>query len=258
MIILALALVLVVGVIAQTNETAGNENANSLNEKTAEAVAENIISNNDLSNDTQKFIKDFVKKENINEEQIGFIGKIDLNNPPEEVKLGDKIADTNIAIYEVNYTKENENKKIFVVAYSSGEFKVPLELRPATAIEYLSFGETMETSGSLYLKTNTGVRSSEEKGYVMMDSGSITGISTNIEAVSGTGRINIIVYINGKDVGLRNQIYVDSAGVMKDYDKQSKDIVLFQPGDIISVYVETQGDVAWKDAINLVKIELEE
>ena len=61
----------------------------------------------------------------------------------------------------------------------------------------------------------------------------------------------------GEDVGLRNLIYVDSAGVKKDYDKQSKDVIKFRPGDVISVYVETQGGVSWKDAINLVKIEIE-
>ena len=208
-----------------------------------------------LSNETESFIKGFIEKD-ISVEEINSIEQIDLQNPPEEVKLGDEIADTNIAIYEVNYTKENESKNLFVVTYSAEEFAVPLELKPATAIEYLSFGEVMETSGSVYLKTNTGVRSSAEKGYVMMDEGSITGISTNIEAVSGEGRINVIVYVNGEDVGLRNLIYVDSAGVKKDYDKQSKDIIKFQPGDIISVYVETQGGVSWKDAINLVKIEL--
>ncbi len=209
-----------------------------------------------ISNETQKFIKDFVEEQEISEENINSIEQIDLQNPPEEVKLGNEIDDTNVAIYEVNYTKENESKKLFVVTYSSEEFKVPFELKPANAVEYLSFGEVMETSGSVYLKTNTGVRTSAEKGYVMMDEGSITGISTNIEAVSGEGRINVIVYVNGEDVGLRNLIYVDSAGVKKDYDKQSKDVIKFQPGDVISVYVETQGGVVWKDAINLVKIEL--
>jgi len=218
-----------------------------------EGISKKISS---LSNETESFIKSFAEKD-ISAGEINSIEQIDLQNPPEEVKLGDKIADTNIAIYEVNYTQENENKNLFVVTYSSEKFEVPLELKPANAIEYLSFGETLETSGSVYLKTNTGVRSSAEKGYVMMDAGSVTGISTNIEAVSGEGRINVIVYVNGEDVGLRNLIYVDSAGIKKDYDKQSKDVIKFQPGDVISVYVETQGGVSWKDAINLVKIELD-
>ena len=183
-----------------------------------EGISKKISS---LSNETESFIKSFAEKD-ISAGEINSIEQIDLQNPPEEVKLGDKIADTNIAIYEVNYTQENENKNLFVVTYSSEKFEVPLELKPANAIEYLSFGETLETSGSVYLKTNTGVRSSAEKGYVMMDAGSVTGISTNIEAVSGEGRINVIVYVNGEDVGLRNLIYVDSAGIKKDYDKQSR------------------------------------
>lgn len=237
LLIFVLVLFLVIGVMAAQSEEISKK-----------------ISN--LSNETEKFLKDFIGK-NISSDEINSIEQIDLQNPPEEVKLGDKIADTNIAIYEVNYTKENENKNLFVVTYASGKFKVPLELKPANAVEYLSFGESLETSGSVYLKTNTGVRSSADKGYVMMDSGSITGISTNIEAVSGEGRINIIVYLNGEDVGLRNLIYVDGAGIKKDYDKQSKDVIKFQPGDVISVYVETQGGVSWKDAINLVKIEMD-
>ncbi|MFA4953461.1 MAG: hypothetical protein WC584_04525 [Candidatus Pacearchaeota archaeon] len=235
LIVLGVVLFLAVGVIAEEN---GIDISKSIGKS--------------LSNETQEYIKDFVAEENINS-----IEQVDLQNPPEEVKLGKEIDDTNVAIYEVNYTKQNESKKLFVVTYSSEKFKVPLELKPANAVEYLSFGETLETSGSVYLKTNTGVRSSAEKGYVMMDEGSITGISTNIEAVSGEGRINMIVYVNGEDVGLRNLVYVDSAGIKKDYDKQSQDVIKFQPGDVISVYVETQGGVAWKDAINLVKIELD-
>ena len=240
LIVFGVVLFLAIGVIAEEN---GVDIAKSIGKS--------------LSNETQKYIKDFVSGENVAEEDIHSIKEIDLQNPPEEVKLGKEIDDTNVAIYEVNYTKEEENKKLFVVTYSSEKFKVPLELKPANAVEYLSFGETLETSGSVYLKTNTGVRSSAEKGYVMMDAGSITGISTNIEAVSGEGRINVIVYVNGEDVSLRNLIYVDSTGIKNDYDKQSKDIIKFQPGDVISVYVETQGGVTWKDAINLVKIELD-
>ena len=262
---MAVALVLIVFVVAENISVSENFNVSEsskkdVSEEQATAIANNIVAEKSLSNTTRDFIKNFVKGERISEGDVNSIEEIDLANPPEEVKLGNEIADTNIAIYEVNYTQEEENKKLFVVTYSSEEFEVPLELKAATAIEYLSFGETAETSDSEYLKTNTGVRSSAEKGYVMMDVGSITGISTNLEAVSGEGRINVIVYVNGEDVGLRNLIYLDEnsgVGVKKDYDKQSKDVIKFQPGDVISVYVETQGEIVWKDVINLVKIELE-
>jgi len=256
-IVFFVALTLIVGVVAQIS----SEDSEDIEDVRASLVADKIVENEGLSDSTQKFIKDLVKKEKVREEDIEKIEKIDLENPPEKVKLGDSIEGTNVAIYSVNYTKDKElggeNRELFVVTYSSEEFKVPLELKPSSAIEYLSFGEALETTGSNYLKTNTGVRSSAEKGYVMMDYGSITGISTSIEALSGEGRIDVIVYVNGEEIGLRNLIYVEDTGVLKDYDKQSRDVIKFQPGDVISVYVETQGGVAWKDAINLVKVELE-
>ncbi len=40
----------------------------------------------------------------------------------------------------------------------------------------------------------------------------------------------------------------------KDYDVQSEDIVKFEAGDIISVSVEENGDVVWKDVITMVEI----
>ena len=42
---------------------------------------------------------------------------------------------------------------------------------------------------STFLNTGTGVEASLEKGYVMMRSGSITGLSTNLEVLSGNGEI---------------------------------------------------------------------
>ena len=123
----------------------------------------------------------------------------------------------------------------------------------------MNFGETEIVDGSGYLKTATGVQTSKDNGYVMMDYGSITGLSTSLEVIQTSGGVvEIIVYVNGEDVGLRNTIYSPEIGINKDYDKQSKDVVKFQPGDVISVYVKVSGEIKWKDAINLVKIQLDE
>lgn len=212
-----------------------------------------------LSNETEKFIKKFVQEENdVKEENINSIEQIDLTNPPDEVKIKD-VDDTNIAIFEVNYTKQDENKKLFVVTYSTEEFKVPLELKPANTIEYLNFGKKGNSNNSLYLETATGVPTSSEKGYVMIDSGSITGVSTNIEIIKSNedGFVEVIVYKNGESTGLINLIDASNTGIQKDYDKQSSEIVRFNPGDIISVYVSVKGDVEYRDIINLVKVEIE-
>ena len=40
----------------------------------------------------------------------------------------------------------------------------------------------------------------------------------------------------------------------KDYDVQSKEIVSFQAGDVISVVVKKTGEISWRDVINIVEI----
>ena len=268
--IVIVSLVLVLGVLAQnSNVSEGNESISTLppeegnvvqdavNGGTTTATEEKEIDIKDMIK--KDYIKKFVEEEEILEEDINSIQQIDLANPPDDVKLGKEIEDTNIAIYQVDYNKENESKKLFVVTYSAEEFKVPLELKPATAIEYLNFGESEIVDGSEYLKSATGVQTSKDNGYVMMDYGSITGLSTSLEVIQTSGGVvEIIVYVNGEDAGLRNAIYSPEIGINKDYDKQSKDVVKFQPGDVISVYVKVSGEIKWKDAINLVKIQLDE
>jgi len=91
----------------------------------------------------------------------------------------------------------------------------------------------------------------------MMREGSITGISTSLEAVSGEGNVEIIININGEPIGFRNTISVDSAGFKKDYDTQSLGVVKFNKGDIISVSVKLDGGVIVKNIINLIEISTE-
>jgi len=288
-IVTAVALILIVGVVAQnlTNDSDSTtspsrdlaQNVEATSQNRSPPPEEGTTSNGETNNGTatansdeimnadnyvkekvkKDFIKDFVEKEDISEKDIKSIEQIDLANPPEEVKLGKEIEDTNVAIFQVDYEKQNESKKLFVVTYSGEEFKVPLKLKPATAIEYLNFGEAERVDGSAYLKTATNVKTSEKNGYVMMDYGSITGLSTSLEVLESSGGvIEIIVYVNGENVGLRNTIYSPELGTNKDYDKESKDVIKFEPGDIISVYVKVNGKMVWTNVINLVKIQIEE
>jgi hypothetical protein len=118
----------------------------------------------------------------------------------------------------------------------------------------LNFGLKGEVNGSAFLNTANGVEGNLEKGYVMIRDGSITGLSTNLEVLSGEGSIEIMIYVNGQPIGFRNTIYADSPGVKTDYDTQSFGVVNFKKGDVISAYVKTDGDIAFKDVINLIEI----
>jgi len=90
----------------------------------------------------------------------------------------------------------------------------------------------------------------------MMRSGSITGISTNLDVAkeSADGRIEIIIYKNGEAISFSNMIDASSVDTKKDYDVQSKDVVTFEAGDVISAYVKGEGDIAWEEVITMVEI----
>ena len=118
----------------------------------------------------------------------------------------------------------------------------------------LDFGAKGEVNTPSFLNTPNGVEGNFEKGYVMIRDGSITGLSTNLEVLSGEGSVEVMIYVNGQPIGFRNTIYADSSGVKKDYDTQSFGVVNFQKGDVLSAYVKTDGDIAIKDIINLVEI----
>ncbi len=121
--------------------------------------------------------------------------------------------------------------------------------------QFLNFGFSGAMTSSDFLKTATGVKGSLEKGYVMVRDGSITAVSTNLEVLQNSaGSLEIIVYRNGKPIGFGNTFSTDTLGVKKDYDVQSKGIVTFQAGDVISVYIRAEGIVVWSDVVTIVEI----
>ena len=80
-------------------------------------------------------------------------------------------------------------------------------------------------------------------------------MSTNLEIIqSNPGQIDIIVLRNGEVIGFGNTISTDSIGVKKDYDVQSKEVVDFKAGDVISVLAQKTGEVGWRDVITLIEI----
>jgi len=86
------------------------------------------------------------------------------------------------------------------------------------------------------------------------EGGSITGISTNLEIVRGEGEIEVVIYRNGEAVEFGNSFVGDSEGVKKDYDIQPEGTVKFEAGDVISVTVEANDSVVWKDVITMAEI----
>lgn len=208
-----------------------------------------------VSDNVQSYVQGFVEKKGINSNEISNISQVSLDNLPKEVNI-QNVNDANLAIYQIDYNQSSDSKKkVFVVTYSldklnsQGDLIVSQDKR-----EFLDFGFAGEATSSEFMKSATGVDSGLDKGYVMMRSGSITGISTNIEFTAGTGNAEIIIYKNGEPVQFGNSFVINSAGVEKDYDVQSKGTVSFDAGDVISAYVKTSDGIGWKDASTLVEI----
>jgi hypothetical protein len=202
-----------------------------------------------LSSDVKDIINNVVEKQGINSSDIKSVEQVGFDALPPQVDLKN-IDTTNLAVYQVDY---GGDKPVFVIT-ASGE---TIKASPPKTFAYkmfLNFGLKGDVSPPAFLNTANGVEGNLEKGYVMVRDGSITGLSTNLEVLSGQGSIEVMVYVNGQPIGFRNTIYADSAGVKKDYDTQSFGVVNFQKGDVISAYVKTDGDIAFKDVINLVEI----
>jgi len=206
------------------------------------------------SQNVKKYIEDFVEKKGIDSSEINNVTEIDFNSLPKEVSI-ENVNNANLAIYQIDYNQGSSNEKIFLVTYavekleSQGDLIVSQDKR-----EFLNFGFDGGMIGSGFLKTSVGITGSLEKGYVMMRDGSITGISTSLEILEGAGELNIVIYKNGNPIQFGNSFVVDSIGVKKDYDIQSKDTVVFQAGDVISLYVQSADGISWKDDVSLVEI----
>lgn len=210
------------------------------------------VSDGAISDDVEKYITSFVSKGGIKKENIKEMKEVDLNDLPDEVEIKE-IEDTYIDIYELNYSDAQEEKKLFIITYSTDEFKE--KQIDSRNINYLDFGYAGSSSESAYLETSTGVVSGEDNGYVMMRSGSVTGVSTSL-ALDGEGHIIIKIYKNGEETGFENKVSTDDQRTI-DYDLQSEDIVRYEAGDVIAVYVEAVGEVAWSNVVTDVEITTE-
>ncbi len=214
---------------------------------TASSVFAETIS---LTEEVKEIVEDVVAKKGLDEENIKSIELVDYNNLPDAIQI-ENIDDTNLAIYEVDI---GEDRPVYVITASDELFEgVSKTLTREVLILNFGYEGEMKKKDE-FLDTATGIETSLEKGYVMMRDGSITGISTNLEIVRGEGNIEIVIYVNGERIEFGNNFIGDSEAVKKDYDIQSEGTVKFEAGDVISVSVEANGDIVWKDVITMVEI----
>ncbi|VVB84100.1 Uncharacterised protein [uncultured archaeon] len=210
---------------------------------------------NSVSGDVSAYVEDFVEKKGINPNEINNISKVDFDSLPKEVNI-ENVNDANLAIYQIDYNKSaSSNNKIFVVTYSVDKLKAQGDIIVSQdKREFLNFGFSGEMDSSGFLKSASGVSTDLERGYVMMRSGSITGISTSLDLLKGSGNVEIVIYKNGNQINFGNTLIADSAGVKEDYDTQSKGTVPFEAGDIISAYLKSSEGISLKDVTALIEI----
>ena len=242
--VIVFVLVLAVGAIAISAQTSDNVSETFSNIISGK-VGENVLG----------YVQDFVSKRGIETQDIQGVKQVDFNSLPKEVNI-ENVNDANLAIYEINYTEGNQQKKVYMITYSVEQLRSQGDLIVAqNNRNFLDFGHSGIMKDTGFLETSVGVETSEAKGYVMVRDGSITAISTNLEIMqSNPGQIDIVVLKNGQAINFGNTLSTDSIGVKKDYDVQSKEVVSFKAGDVISVLINRNGDVAWRDVITMVEI----
>jgi len=237
--------------LSESNQTTGESNRT-----IGEQVSAIINSSNpSLPTSVSNYVEDFVARKGVSPEKISNVSRVSFDDLPKEVNI-ENVNDNNLAIYQVDYNDTSaEQKKMFVITYSVDKLRAQGDLIVSHDKRmFLNFGLAKEISNSEFLNTASGVEGSLEKGYVMMRGGSITGISTALEItkLSESGQIEIVIYKNGEPIGFGNTISTSVAGIKKDYDVQSKGVVSFEPGDVISAYVNVDGSA--RDVITLVEI----
>ena len=94
----------------------------------------------DVGEEVSDFVDSFVSKKGIASENIKEIKQVDFNDLPKEVNI-ENVEDTNLAIYQVDYSESNQDKKVFVIAYSVDQLRTQDDLIIASdKRNFLDFG----------------------------------------------------------------------------------------------------------------------
>ena len=202
----------------------------------------------EISKTASTYVSSFLEESGVSKDKITNVTKVDNNRLPEEIEI-QNIEKNNLGIYQVNYDENGTDKKVYFITYSSEN--LPEKSSAKNSVTYLNFGYPGILEESSYINTATNAAGGKDSGYVMMRSGSITGISTSL-GTSEKGAIELKVYINGKDTGFKNAINSDDSKKI-DYDTQSENAVTYSAGDIISVYAELAGGIKVSSITTLVE-----
>ena len=205
-----------------------------------------------ITEDIQDFVKEVITTKGIDKSTVADINAVDFKDLPEEINL-QNIDETNLAIYEVQIT--DSDKPIYIITAS--DTKIKETIKEFAQKMLLTFGYDGVISETSFLKNAVGVLGSQEKGYVMIRDGSITGLSTNLESIDGAGNVEIIIYKNGEEFGFRNTFSITDTNTYKDYASISQDVLTFEKGDLISVKVVISGNMQIRDITTLLEIETE-
>ncbi|MBS3073137.1 hypothetical protein J4477_04860 [Candidatus Pacearchaeota archaeon] len=212
----------------------------------AGAFAQTTVIGDNIDN----YVKNFIEKGGINGSSVDKITEVDQSSLPDDVEIKE-IDKNKIGIYEVNYTEDSgDSGSVYVITYSTPKLKQKTESKNT---QIFVFGSNSENNKSNFLDSSAGVLTGDNVGYVMMHSGSITGISSSIRLVEGEGLLEIKVYKNGEDTGFGNLITSDDNKKV-DYDLQSEGVASYSAGDVISVYVEQQGNLKWSNVITTLEV----
>jgi hypothetical protein len=200
--------------------------------------------------DVQDFVKNVIKTKGIDDTKVTEITEMNFQDLPEEINL-QNIDETNLALYQVQVT--GEEKPVYIITAS--DTKIKKTIKEFAQKMLLVFGQPEVISETAFLKNAVGVLGSQEKGYVMIRQGSITGLSTNLEAIDGAGKAEIIIYKNGEEFGFRNTFTIEDTNTYEDYDSISPNVLTFEKGDLISVKIVLSGNIQIRDITTLLEIE---
>jgi hypothetical protein len=204
----------------------------------------------DVTGDVEQFVKDVASRKGIAEDKIISVSQVDFNDLPEEVNI-QNIDDNALAMYRLGI---EEGAPVYVITASQTEFKKQLQNFVGKML--LNLGLSGEITNSEFLASASGVQGSEEKGYVMIRDGSVTGMSTSLESLSSidSAIAEVVIYKNGEPLGFRNAFDLSETGYKSDYDVVDDKIVNFNKGDIISVRVNVPQGAILKDINTLLEI----
>lgn len=215
------------------------------------SVLAQSISATNVTGNTANFVKNIASNRGIPPSDIKDVKQVDLNNLPSEVNIKN-IDNTSIAMYQVNLN--NSTKPIYVITASQNEFKKAVQ--NFTSRMLLNLGLSGTVDHSEFLMSAAGVQGSTNQGYVMLRSGSITGLSTslNVEKTLAGKTAQIVIYKNGQLVGFRNTFDLGKTGPQSDYNTLGEGIINFNKGDVISIEVLLPEGAQVKDINTLLEL----